>query len=58
MIRTIEQNKADLEIARMRLDQAQEKLSDAVLSGNEQAVDRMHKVYNAAKDDYNEIMGY
>lgn len=55
MNRTIEQIAADMEIAKMRLDQARAKLNEAVLAGNTEAQARLEKVEAAATADYAEL---
>lgn len=55
MTRSIEQIAAELEIAKMRLDQAQAKLNEAALAGNKKAQARLEKVEAAAAADYAEL---
>jgi len=55
MTRTIEQNAADLEIARMRMDQARDRLTDAIISGQVRT-DRLEMVHAAAIADYKDLM--
>ena len=55
MTRTIEQNAADLEIALMRMDQARDRLADAIIAGQSNT-DRLEKVHAAAIADYKELM--
>jgi hypothetical protein len=55
MTRTIEQNAADLEIALMRMDQARDKLVDAVIAGDEAAMTRLEKVHAAAIADFRDL---
>jgi len=55
MARTIEQNAADLEIAIMRMDQARDRLADAVIAGDEAAMSRLEKVHAAAIADYRDL---
>ena len=55
MTRTAEQNANDLEIARMRMDQARDKLCDAVIAGNEAEMTRLEKVHAAAIADYRDL---
>jgi hypothetical protein len=55
MPRTIEQNNADLEIARMRMDQARDRLTDAIIAGQSNT-DRLEKVHAAAIADYKDLM--
>jgi hypothetical protein len=55
MARTIEQNAADLEIARMRMDQARDRLMDAVIVGQANT-DRLERVHAAAIADYKDLM--
>jgi deoxyribodipyrimidine photolyase len=55
MARTLAQNAADMEIAKMRMDQARDRLCDAVIVGNEAAIARLEKVHAAAIADYKEL---
>ena len=55
MTRTIEQNAADLEIARMRMDQARDKLDDAIIAGQSNT-DRLEMVHAVAIADYKDLM--
>jgi hypothetical protein len=55
MTRTIEQNAADMEIALMRMNQARDKLADAVIAGDEAAMDRLEKVHAAAIWDFRDL---
>ena len=55
MTRTIEQNTADLEIARMRMDQARDRLTDAIIAGQSNT-DRLEMVHAAAIADYKDLM--
>jgi hypothetical protein len=55
MTRTLEQNAADLEIARMRMDQARDRLADAVIAGQANT-DRLEKVHATAIADYKDLM--
>lgn len=55
MTRTIEQNAADLEIARMRMDQARDKLADAIIAGQSNT-DRLEMVHAATIADYKDLM--
>ena len=55
MTRTIEQNTAAMEIAKMRMDQARDKLADAVIAGNHDAQPRLEKVHAAAIADYYDL---
>jgi len=55
MTRTIEQIKSDLEIARMRMDQARDRLADAIIAGQSNT-DRLENVHAAAIADYKELM--
>ena len=55
MARTIEQNAADLEIAVMRMEQARDKLADAVIAGDEASMGRLEKVHAAAIWDYRDL---
>ena len=52
MTRTLAQNAADMEIARMRMDQARDRLADAVIAGNHAAMPRLEKVHAAAIQDW------
>tara|TARA_R110000868_G_scaffold364634_1_gene627511 strand:- start:668 stop:865 length:198 start_codon:yes stop_codon:yes gene_type:complete len=54
MTRTIEQNAADLEIALMRMDQARDRLADAIIAGQSNT-DRLEKVHASAIADYKEL---
>lgn len=56
MTRSINQNTADLEIARMRMDQARDKLVDAIMIGDCAAETRLEKVHAAAIQDYKNII--
>ena len=53
--RTIEQNAADLEIARMRMDQARDRLADAIIAGQSNT-ERLEKVHAAAIWDCKDLM--
>jgi len=55
MTRTIEQNTADMEIAKMRMDQARDKLADAIIAGNRAAEEYLEKVHAAAIADYKDL---
>jgi hypothetical protein len=55
MARTIEQNAADMEIAVMRMGQARDKLADAVIAGDEIAIERLEKVHAAAIWDFRDL---
>lgn len=55
MTRTIEQNAADIEIARMRMDQARDRLTDAIIAGQTNT-DRLEKVHAAAIADYKDLI--
>jgi hypothetical protein len=55
MNRSIEQNAADLEIALMRMDQARDKLVDAIIAGDTFAEARLEKVHAAAIADYKDL---
>jgi hypothetical protein len=55
MSRTIEQNAAELEIAIMRMNQARDKLADAVVAGDEVAMERLEKVHAAAIWDFRDL---
>lgn len=46
---------ADLEIARMRMDQARDRLVDAVIAGDTAAEARLEKVHAAAIADYRDL---
>jgi len=54
MTRTIEQNAADLEIALMRMDQARDRLADAIIAGQSNT-DRLENVHASAIADYKEL---
>jgi hypothetical protein len=55
MARTIEQNAADMEIALMRMNQARDKLADAVIAGDNAAIERLEKVHAAAIWDFRDL---
>ena len=55
MTRTIEQTAADLEIARMRMDQARHRLMGAIIAGQANT-DRLEMAYVAAIANYKELM--
>lgn len=55
MTRTIEQNAADIEIARMRMDQSRDRLVDAIIAGQTNT-DRLEKVHAAAIADYKDLI--
>lgn len=55
MTRTINQNAADLEIAKMRMDQARDKLADAIIAGQANT-DRLEIVHAATIADYKDLM--
>ena len=55
MTRTFEQNAADLEIARMRMDQARNRLADAIIAGQSNT-ERLENVHAAAIRDYKDLM--
>jgi hypothetical protein len=55
MARTIDQNAADMEIALMRMNQARDKLADAVIAENRAAEERLEKVHAAAIADYKDL---
>jgi len=50
--RTLAQNAADMEIAKMRMDQARDKLADAIVAGERAAQPRLEKIHAAAIADY------
>jgi hypothetical protein len=54
MNRTIEQNAADLEIARMRMDQARDRLVEAIIAGQANT-ERLEDVHAAAIADYKDL---
>ena len=54
MTRTPEQNAAEIEIARMRLDQARDRLTHAIISGR--AIERLEMVHEAAMADYKDLL--
>jgi histidinol dehydrogenase len=58
MTRTFDQVSAELEVSKMRMDQARDKLCDAVIAGNETAIARLEKVHAAAIADYKELRGF
>jgi hypothetical protein len=51
MARTIEQNAADMEIALMRMNQARDKLADAVIAGDNAAIDSAEQAIQLAADE-------
>lgn len=55
MARTLDQNAIDLEIARMRMDQARDSLCDAIVSGQTNT-DRLELVHEAAIQDYKDLI--
>lgn len=55
MTRTKAQNASDMEIAKMRMDQARDKLCDAIIAGNEDAQYRLEKVHAASIADYRDL---
>jgi len=52
MIRTIAQIENDMEIARMRMDQARDKLCEVIMSGTPMEQTRLEMVHAAAIEDY------
>jgi hypothetical protein len=50
----MEQNAADLEIAKMRMDQARDRLCDAIIAG-QQDTTRLELVHEAAIADYKNL---
>ena len=52
MTRTLAQNASDMKIAKMRMDQARDKLADAVIAGKSDAMPRLERVHAAAIADY------
>jgi hypothetical protein len=56
MTRTRDQNAAELGIAQMRMDQARNKLWDAVIAGDHAAMVRLEKVHAAAFEDYSDLL--
>ena len=56
--RTIEQNAADLEIARMRMDQARDRLADAIIDGqsNTERLNQIEKAHATAIWHYKNLM--
>ena len=52
MTRTLEQNAANLEIAKMRMDQARDRLADAIIAGDDVSQPRLEKVHAAAIQDF------
>ena len=55
MTRTLAQNASDMEIAKMRMDQARDKLADAVIAGDADALPRLEMVHAAAIADYYDL---
>ena len=55
MTRTLEQNATDLEIALMRMNQARDKLVDAIMAGDIEAEHRLENVHAAAIADYRDL---
>ena len=55
MTRTIAQNTADIEIALMRMNQARDKLADAIIAGDYKAESRLEKVHAASIQDYRDL---
>ena len=55
MTRTLEQYARDREIARMRMDQARDRLADAIIAGYANT-DRLETVHAAAIEDYNALL--
>lgn len=55
MIRTIEQISSDIEIARMRMDQARDRIVDAIVSGQSNT-DRLELVHAAAIQDWKDLI--
>jgi len=55
MIRTIAQLENDMDIARMRMDQARDKLCDAISVGNGPEEIRLEMVHAAAISDFMEL---
>jgi hypothetical protein len=55
MTRTIEQISSDIEIARMRMDQARDRLVDAIVSGQSN-IDRLELVHAAAIQDWKDLI--
>jgi len=52
MIRTIAQIENDMEIARMRMDQARDKLCEVIMVGTPMEQTRLEMVHAAAIEDY------
>jgi len=55
MNRSIAQNDSEMEIARMRMDQARDKLCEAIISGNCVEENRLEKIHAAAIADFKEL---
>ena len=55
MTRTLDQNANDMEIAKMRMDQARDKLADAIIAGKHEHQPRFEKVHAAAIADYHDL---
>ena len=55
MTRTLAQNATDMEIAKMRMDQARDRLCDAIIAGDSDAEYRLEKVHASAIADYKDL---
>lgn len=55
MTRTAEQISSDTEIARMRMDQARDRLVDAIVTGQSN-IDRLELVHAAAIQDWKDLI--
>ena len=55
MIRTIAQIENEMEIARMRMDQARDKLCEAIMAGNSPEETRLEMVHAAAIEDFMDL---
>jgi len=55
MTRTVAQIENDMEIARMRMDQARDKLCEVIAAGKNSEETRIEKVHAASIADFNEL---
>ena len=55
MNRTIQQNTCDLDVAVIRMNQARDKLVDAIIAGDAVSELRLDKVFEAAFADYKDL---
>jgi hypothetical protein len=55
MNRTVAQIENDMDIARMRMDQARDKLCEAIMAGNGLEESRLEMVHAAAISDFKEL---